>query len=968
MSLIQLSPSNGDSLLINSGPFSTGKIIRTRNELVFYTDQYGNSTGYRWLGNLPHTINGNSPQTDGGISSTSWESYITSNLYDKLKSENITLSGTAHLPTVEVAYGLPKGSLKVWTPGSTSSSSQYWLYTDGTVWGGVGTLGTIPDVPFTQIHLQRDIIKYSYSVENNGQTTVEIPYDFSSIIVYINGVLQSDIYNSYIISDRVITFGSALNMGDIIEVFLHNVPVSSINYVLQNQLSNYMLKSDLNSQNGASSVGLQQGGTLQDAINFVTPEMFGAIGDGTTDDGNAIKLAWDYITTNGGVLYFAGKTYYIGTTRIKISYSANLKPHIIKGCGQTTILKFGDIPPSGLASDANWVKEEPLIQYLGNSGTNYIPSVTIQDLTIDYSLQSNKGGTSLSTLSTTHPTPYSLGVWGIYFMYALTPSIKNVKLNEIYGDGIIIRKSTMPTVDSCYFYNVSAGNILTRYTPQNMASDSNGGCVFLWACHGGIVQNNTCWNTRVYLANVVSIDNGTQIQNTLCGYIGIWAEYGYDQNITSSGGETAPPLISTYINYNSVNVDKWNNESYGAVIKNNTVYGYTIGIKSEGFNEALICQNTVLNCYITIFAASTRSVISENWTDMLYCDNRTCPQGGFQTVRGHIVCHNYSSIIDGARTGVTISKNKCYATNYTAMRLDRIAAQVDNNMFRFARGTSSFFDINLSSLVYGTTITNNIFFIDDTISGFNTSNLQYHDHIIFSDNTFINNSSYKATLAFRNTCKDVVLRDNHFNGYFYIALQCSSTVENNTFDSWKPINSIYYTDKLFEVTDTSYIDGNTFRINSSTTTGQIVISSNYTTFINNKIDVQETGTTSASAWVYCPSGSSGLIFKNNNLLNGQNTTPLFYLFNSHYPTFDNNTTSGVLIIRGGSMYAPISIGVNKCSSLWSVQPSELNTSANISSNITPYIGLKMNYITPISGGKEGEIYTSSGWKTFGSIS
>ncbi len=161
MSLIQLSPSNGDSLLINSGSFSTGKIIRTRNELVFYTDQYGNSTGYRWLGSLPHTINGNSPQTDGGISSTSWESYITSNLYDKLKSENITLSGTAHLPTVEVAYGLPKGSLKVWTPGSTSSSSQYWLYSDGTVWGGVGVLDNKPAAPFKQLHLQRDIIKYN---------------------------------------------------------------------------------------------------------------------------------------------------------------------------------------------------------------------------------------------------------------------------------------------------------------------------------------------------------------------------------------------------------------------------------------------------------------------------------------------------------------------------------------------------------------------------------------------------------------------------------------------------------------------------------------------------------------------------------------------------------------------------------------------------------------------------------------
>ncbi|BEH87973.1 hypothetical protein [Klebsiella phage phiKp_21] len=235
MSLIQLSPSNGDSLLINSGSFSTGKIIRTRNELVFYTDQYGNSTGYRWLGNLPHTINGNSPQTDGGISSTSWESYITANLYDKLKSENITLSGTAHLPTVEVSYGLPKGSLKVWTPGSTSSSSQYWLYSDGTVWGGVGVLGNEPASPFTQLHLQRDIIKYTYVVLDNGETVVNIPYNFSSVEVYVNGVLQNS--TSYSVSGQNIIFTSELIKGDTVQTFLNNVPISSIDYALKSDLS-----------------------------------------------------------------------------------------------------------------------------------------------------------------------------------------------------------------------------------------------------------------------------------------------------------------------------------------------------------------------------------------------------------------------------------------------------------------------------------------------------------------------------------------------------------------------------------------------------------------------------------------------------------------------------------------------------------------------------------------------------------
>ncbi|QOE32405.1 tail fiber protein [Klebsiella phage Muenster] len=272
MSLIQLSPSNGDSLLINSGSFSTGKIIRTRNELVFYTDQYGNSTGYRWLGNLPHVINGNSPQTDGGISSTSWESYITENLYDKLKSENITLSGTAHLPTVEVAYGLPKGSLKVWTPGSTSSSSQYWLYSDGTVWGGVGVLGSEPDVPFTQLHLQRDIIKYNYTIPSNGTTTISIPYTFSSIEVYVNGVLQDS--NSYSVSGQYIFFSSELLQGDIIQTFLNDVPISSVDYALKSDLSNYATKDNLMNfeQDISSNYGLTMIGQCSDINDMKSVE------------------------------------------------------------------------------------------------------------------------------------------------------------------------------------------------------------------------------------------------------------------------------------------------------------------------------------------------------------------------------------------------------------------------------------------------------------------------------------------------------------------------------------------------------------------------------------------------------------------------------------------------------------------------------------------------------------------------
>lgn len=66
----------------------------------------------------------------------------------------------------------------------------------------------------------------------------------------------------------------------------------------------------LASSSGAAGVGLFQGGKVQDAIKYVTPEMFGAVGDGTTDDSSAVQDAIDYLTTGGKLLCSA--SYLVG--------------------------------------------------------------------------------------------------------------------------------------------------------------------------------------------------------------------------------------------------------------------------------------------------------------------------------------------------------------------------------------------------------------------------------------------------------------------------------------------------------------------------------------------------------------------------------------------------------------------------------------------------------------------------------
>ena len=66
-----------------------------------------------------------------------------------------------------------------------------------------------------------------------------------------------------------------------------------------------------------------------------TPEEFGAVGDGTTDDRTAIQAAIDSLVANkGGVLRFSGKTYLIGPGGLNIGAQVELK-----GSGETTVLK-----------------------------------------------------------------------------------------------------------------------------------------------------------------------------------------------------------------------------------------------------------------------------------------------------------------------------------------------------------------------------------------------------------------------------------------------------------------------------------------------------------------------------------------------------------------------------------------------------------------------------------------------------
>ncbi|BAQ02842.1 putative tail fiber protein [Klebsiella phage K64-1] len=274
MSLSNLSSSNSNGAFLDYGEFRSGVYIQTSNQILYFTDENGNKVGYQWKGLLPHTTTTNDPSTDGGISDTAWCSIVGSGFIEKLSKEGIDLSWKAHLPTVEVSYNLPHKSLKIWEEGTNSTDNDYWLYPgDGTVWNGIGVLGDIPDAPFKQIVPQNNVIEWS-AIATEGQNQFTVPYEFTNISVFINGLLQNKSTGGYVVNGSTVTLNGSLKAGDDIHVVISNIPIKNINYITDVELSQ---------PDAAQKIGLLHGGNIQNLQNFLSFDMFNIDKTGSTD-------------------------------------------------------------------------------------------------------------------------------------------------------------------------------------------------------------------------------------------------------------------------------------------------------------------------------------------------------------------------------------------------------------------------------------------------------------------------------------------------------------------------------------------------------------------------------------------------------------------------------------------------------------------------------------------------------------
>lgn len=80
---------------------------------------------------------------------------------------------------------------------------------------------------------------------------------------------------------------------------------------------------------GSDMIATPMGGTVSDTIHYVSPEMFGAVGDGTTDDAGALQDAIDYVSNVGGGVKLKAKKY-----RINNKVTINSSNVVLAGVGE----------------------------------------------------------------------------------------------------------------------------------------------------------------------------------------------------------------------------------------------------------------------------------------------------------------------------------------------------------------------------------------------------------------------------------------------------------------------------------------------------------------------------------------------------------------------------------------------------------------------------------------------------------
>lgn len=681
---------------------------------------------------------------------------------------------------------------------------------------------------------------------------------------------------------------------------------------------------------------------------------------GVTADGNAcgdnIANAIDYIIHQGGVLSFPAGHINFGLYRVKVDWSKEIKPFTLEGQGSSTIFSFDNIDPPVRPINKNWVQEPSLFTFNGKDVESYLDGITIQNLCIDYSRQRNRGGTTLATLGECHPTPHSKGVAAIFFNACLNPKVSNVRMTNIYGSGIYVRRCFNPLMERVQMYDVSSNEVVAR--DKRMDRDEFGGGIFFWSCYGGRMSDCVAWNTRKYTVDYLSPDNKQQMKDTLCGYIGFWSEFG---NRMDAG---PAPMID----WLKVSGDELDRVSRGVEIANCIAYGYVIGIKGEADVDISVINNIVLNCYLPINCSGVRGVVQRNFTDMLDAEDIKCPQGGLEQRRSHLGGMTFARTAS-FNLSLEISHNYVYTRKYPAVNVSRINLKFLYNYVEI-HGDADMFKSVAKGRLFGLEISGNTFYYSKTAKP-KASRVAYNVTGVIEKNSFIINSESPAALFFHadDNAPYIQFRDNVINGPLNIQSASSINIVDNIFSNRTLVPSI-----IDLHADGCTLVGNTFVTPGTASKEPIVLKGKNFTIENNHFRMIDFTHHPAkiSAFIRLARGSERFIFRANQLEGEKSQLALATGSQvSSLICYDNvSEGAGALLNTDGEISGPVVNERNQFKAgliggKWQQDP---NRVANLAKTFQPATGERLYYQLPDPDGAEGIVLTAKGWREFGHIS
>lgn len=128
-------------------------------------------------------------------------------------------------------------------------------------------------------------------------------------------------------------------------------------------------KTALSSTTGSTLIGLTQGGTLDETLTWVTPEMYGAVGDGVTNDTVALQTCFSDTLNKGLAVNFQANKTYLITSALDAS-----GVYTIRGNGSTIL--FNSVP-SATTTLIKMGKQKGSLTGLSIAVAQYATSITI---------------------------------------------------------------------------------------------------------------------------------------------------------------------------------------------------------------------------------------------------------------------------------------------------------------------------------------------------------------------------------------------------------------------------------------------------------------------------------------------------------------------------------------------------------------------------------------------------------------